>query len=73
MGGLFQIIIMIGISVVSIFSERIFVSSIIKKIYQIDQTRENIINNLHKQKHAKLNERELAELNNSVIDLDNSK
>ena len=33
----------IGTAGVAIFSERLFVSSIIRKIYQIDQTRENIV------------------------------
>ena len=42
-GGLFQIFLMIGVSIVSIFSERLFVSSILRKIYQIDQTREDDI------------------------------
>ena len=48
MGGLFQVILMIGVSFVSIFSERLYVSSIIRKIYQIDKTRESVINSLSK-------------------------
>ena len=54
-GGLFQIILMSGIIIVHIFPEKLFVSSIIKKIYQIDQIRENFIKksnkNLVKSKH----------------------
>ena len=52
-GGLFQIILMVGIVIVSIFSDRLFVSSIIKKIYQIDETRENIIKSIVKTKQMK--------------------
>lgn len=42
-GGLYQSVFMMGILAVGIFSERLFVSSILRKIYQIDEIRETHI------------------------------
>ena len=42
-GGLYSSVLMIGGFIVGIFSERLFVSSILHKIYQIDQIRDNQI------------------------------
>ena len=42
-GGLYSAIFLIGAIIVGIFSERLFVSSILSKIYQIDQTRDEEI------------------------------
>ena len=52
-GGLFQIILMVGVTIVSLFSEKLFVSSIIRKIYQIDDTREDVVRNISKLKMKK--------------------
>ena len=42
-GGLYSAVFFIGAVLVSIFSERLFISSILKKIYQIDQKRDQEI------------------------------
>ena len=42
-GGLYSSVLMIGGFIVGIFSERLFISSILHKIYQIDQIRDNQI------------------------------
>lgn len=42
-GGLYSSVFVVGAVFVAVFSERLFVSSILRKIYQIDQLRENEI------------------------------
>ena len=42
-GGLYSAIFMVGAVIVGIFSERLFVSSILRKIYQIDEARDTEI------------------------------
>ena len=54
-GGLFQIIIFLGVMIVSVFPERLFISSIIRKIYQIDQFKEKAIIDSTKSNKNKVN------------------
>ena len=42
-GGMYSAVVFLGAVFVGIFSERLFVSSILRKIYQIDQSRDNEI------------------------------
>ena len=44
-GGMYSSILLIGAAFVGIFSERLFVSSILRKIYQIDQIRDQEVRN----------------------------
>ena len=53
-GGLYSSVLMIGGFIVGIFSERLFVSSILHKIYQIDHNRDNEIRNKILQNKGKM-------------------
>ena len=63
-GGLFQSMFFIGIIIVGIFSTRLFVSSILRNIYQIDEITENCVKlqniDIHKNKKESTTEREIS-------------
>lgn len=67
-GGLYSSIFFIGIILVGIFSERLFVSSILRKIYQIDEIRETHI----KQKHEEMKQNKGSAVTEQNIDNDDN-
>mmetsp|Transcript_7032 Transcript_7032/g.7961 ORF Transcript_7032/g.7961 Transcript_7032/m.7961 type:complete len:255 (-) Transcript_7032:179-943(-) len=77
MGGLYQSVFVIGTIFVFVFSERLFISSILRKIYQIDMLRETQIKQLDKQRKDKIrqlnNEKSQISIKPKLIDLTQDK
>ena len=66
-GGIYQSVFFIGVLFIGIFSERMFISSILRKIYQLDTIRENQMKEKKHldQKQSKYNDQEHQDSNKS--------